>query len=67
MIRKALLAAVLGAWLLAPAAQPPVDNAQTLLSKYIAWRGGPLFAALESVHSKGTTRIGEVDGRFEHG
>jgi len=45
------------------AAQP--DDARALLAKYVAWRGGPRFEALQSVHERGQVRIGEVDGTYE--
>ncbi len=41
------------------------DELQNLLSKYLAWRGGSHFQALQSVHERGQIRVGEVDGSFQ--
>ncbi len=41
------------------------DEAREALSKYVAWRGGARFEALQSVHEIGRIRVGEVDGTFE--
>ena len=53
MIRTALLVATLGAMLSAGGAAASPDELQALLSKYIAWRGGPQFEALQVIHEKG--------------
>ena len=65
MIRTALLVATLGAMLSAGGAAASTDELQALLSKYIAWRGGSQFEALQVIHEKGTSRVGQVDGSFE--
>jgi hypothetical protein len=41
------------------------DDALDLLSKYLAWRGGARFEALQTVHERGQVRLGEVEGSFE--
>jgi len=36
-----------------------------VLEKYIAWRGGSAFEAMESFHERGELRLGNTGGRFE--
>jgi hypothetical protein len=59
-----LLASLLSLCLanLAPAR---TDDAREILSKYLAWRGGARFEALQTMHERGRIRIGEIDGSFE--
>src|ERR1700723_2573321 len=42
------------------------DDVQTVLAKYISWRGGPAFGAMQSFHEEGQVRSGGDRGRFEH-
>jgi hypothetical protein len=65
MIRTALLAATLAALLSAAATAAPAEEPQSVLAKYLAWRGGPQFQALQSLHASGKSRVGEIDGSFE--
>jgi hypothetical protein len=63
--RRTAAAIALMALLFAGLAPANVDDVPDVLSKYIAWRGGPRFEALRSVHERGQIRVGEVDGTFE--
>jgi aspartyl protease/PDZ domain-containing protein len=42
------------------------DDVQTVLAKYVSWRGGPAFEAMQSFHEEGRIRSGGESGRFEH-
>jgi hypothetical protein len=65
MKRRTAAAIALMALLFTGLAPANVDDVPDVLSKYIAWRGGPRFEALRSVHERGQIRVGEVDGTFE--
>jgi hypothetical protein len=64
MNRTAGMAVGLAALLLAMAAAH-AGEADGILAKYVAWRGGARFEALRSVHERGHIRVGEVDGTYE--
>jgi hypothetical protein len=42
------------------------DDVQTVLAKYVSWRGGTAFEAMQSFHDEGQIRSGGESGRFEH-
>jgi hypothetical protein len=42
------------------------DDVQTVLAKYVSWRGGTAFEAMQSFHEDGQIRSGGESGRFEH-
>jgi aspartyl protease/PDZ domain-containing protein len=44
----------------------PATELQSLVAKYIAWRGGSAFEAMQSFHEEGRIRSGGESGRFEH-
>ena len=62
--RAAALLVAVTSWFVGVAAAQP-DDARALLAKYVAWRGGARFEALQSVHERGQIRVGEVDGTYE--
>lgn len=41
------------------------DPMESLLARHLAWRGGDAFARLESIHSKGKTATGGLQGPIE--
>lgn len=46
---------------------PPVrpDDVSVLVSRYIAWRGGPAYEAVTSIHEQGTTEAAGLGGSFD--
>src|SRR5579859_1639192 len=42
------------------------DDVQALIQKYVSWRGGAAFEAMQSFHEEGRIRSGGESGRFEH-
>jgi hypothetical protein len=49
-----------------PATSSPPADIQTVLTKYVSWRGGAAFEAMQSFHEDGQIRSGGESGRFEH-
>ena len=41
------------------------DEVQTVLAKYLAWRGGAAFQAMQSVQERGAVEAGGVRGTYE--
>jgi hypothetical protein len=62
MIGKIALAALL----IAVGSPARADELQTVIAKYIAWRGGPAFEAMETFHERGRVQIGGQRGDFDH-
>jgi hypothetical protein len=61
LIRNAIVAAaLLGAFSPARA-----DDAQSIIAKYIAWRGGSAFESMSSFHERGEARLGGLHGAYE--
>jgi hypothetical protein len=52
--------------LLLGVSQVRADDIQTVLARYVSWRGGPAFEAMRSFHEEGRIRSGGDSGRFEH-
>jgi hypothetical protein len=42
------------------------DDVQTVVTKYVSWRGGTAFEAMQSFHEEGRISSGGESGRFEH-
>ncbi|HLZ74083.1 aspartyl protease family protein [Phenylobacterium sp.] len=61
MIGKIALAALL----IAAGSPARADDVQTLIAKYLAWRGGPAFEALQTFHAHGRIRFGGQGGDFD--
>jgi hypothetical protein len=51
--------------LLAALSPACADDLQTIIAKYIAWRGGAAFESMQSIHEKGEIRLGGLHGTFE--
>jgi hypothetical protein len=41
------------------------DDLQSVMGRYIAWRGGAAFEAMHSFHERGATQLGGLRGRVE--
>ena len=41
------------------------DDVQSVLAKYVAWRGGAAFRAMQSFHERGEIAAGGVRGTYE--
>ncbi|HEX3363646.1 aspartyl protease family protein [Phenylobacterium sp.] len=61
MIRKIALAALL----IATGSPARADDVQSVIAKYVAWRGGPAFEAMQTFHARGRIRYGGQGGDFE--
>ncbi|MCP3099281.1 aspartyl protease family protein [Myxococcus sp. K15C18031901] len=51
--------------ILVPASSRAADAVQALIARHLAWRGGDAFARLESLHAKGKTATGGLQGTME--
>src|ERR1700691_4889578 len=51
--------------LLVLAAPLHADEVQTVVTRYVAWRGGTSFERLSSFHERGDVRRGGLHGTFE--
>jgi hypothetical protein len=61
MIGKIALAALL----IAAGSPARADDVQTVIAKYVAWRGGPAFEAMQTFHARGRIRFGGQGGAFD--
>jgi hypothetical protein len=61
MNRKIILAAIL----LVASSSARADDLEAIITKYVAWRGGPAFEAMRSFHQRGEIRSGGLHGPFE--
>jgi hypothetical protein len=71
MIGAALLVSGVGmsalaACLIAAASPARADELQTVVAKYVAWRGGLAFEAMQTFHERGRIQIGGQGGEFDH-
>ncbi|MBF5043509.1 hypothetical protein FGE12_14010 [Aggregicoccus sp. 17bor-14] len=48
-----------------PGAAHAADPAAELLARHLAWRGGPAYARLKSVHRQGQLSLGGLSGKLE--
>jgi hypothetical protein len=61
MIGKIALAALL----IAAGSSARADELQSVIAKYLAWRGGPAFEAMQTFHARGRIRFGGQGGDFD--
>jgi hypothetical protein len=61
MIGKIALVALL----IAASSPARADDVQSVIAKYVGWRGGPAFEAMQTLHARGRLRFGGQAGDFD--